>query len=140
MIRRWRDFARHESGASAIELALVLPIVVALLLLGANEWLQLRQTQDMSSALHTGARYYQEGGADDNAARTLALSAWPNAPQDASLAVTRTCKCGATVVACSTVCNGTDVPQTIITLTTRSTFEGMSGSSAQARQETVRVR
>lgn len=140
MMRRWRIFGRSESGAAAIELAFVLPILAALLLLGVNGWLQLSQSRDMSSALQTGARYYQEGGADDDAAKALALSAWRNPPTDASVTVSRTCTCGASAAACSDVCSDETTPKAFVTLSAQSTFKGFDKASQLSQQETVRVR
>lgn len=132
-------FAASESGAAAVEAAFVLPIMIGLVIFGADGWLHVRHAQNTSTALHAGARYYQEGGADDAAARTLALSAWPGRPQDASVTVARSCACGTTPVSCSTIC-GSDPPQTFVTLSAQSTFRGLHDESLVRQQEMIRVR
>lgn len=48
---------RHEDGASAVELALVLPLLVALLLGMINIGVILMQKASMNSAVRTGARF-----------------------------------------------------------------------------------
>lgn len=140
MNRFWRNFRSQDGGASAVEFALVLPLMVGLLLFGLNTWMQLSHTSDAETALHTGARYYQDGGSDDDAAKTLALASWPNRPSDAAMSVARSCACGVETVSCSTTCDGLKTPKTFITLTAQSTFRGFNGSSQIQRQETLRVR
>ena len=131
MIRR---LLRHDGGAAAVEFAFVLPIIVAVLLLGVDGWLRLSQARDMSGALQTAARYYQNGGSDDDAAKTLGLAAWGTAPSGATLTVSRACTCSGASSSCS-------APQTLITLSAQSTFSSLTGGSSQlSRQEVLRVR
>ncbi|CAN7359576.1 pilus assembly protein [Phenylobacterium sp. LjRoot225] len=140
MKRVWRSYGGDDSGASAVEFALVLPIVAALLLFGLDSWLRLSHAHDTTTALQTGVRYYQDGGADDEAARTLALSSWPNRPSDATLSINRSCTCSVQIVACTQTCDGVDPPQTHVTLIAQGTFRGMRGSDLLSQQETLRVR
>ena len=138
MIRR---LLRHDGGAAAVEFAFVLPIIVAVLLLGVDGWLRLSQARDMSGALQTAARYYPNGGSDDDAAKALGLAAWGTAPSGATLTVSRACTCSGASSSCTASCGNGSAPQTLITLSAQSTFSSLTGGSSQlSRQEVLRVR
>lgn len=139
-MRRLRALARDRRGVAAVEFALILPILVAVLILGVDGWLRITHANDMRTALQTGARYYQSGGADDTAAQQAALSAWPTPPTDATLTVSRTCMCGPSAAACSSLCGGSAPPSALITLSARGTFQGLTGTTPLAEDEVVRVR
>jgi Flp pilus assembly protein TadG len=129
-----------QRGHAAIELALVLPLLVALLVAGVDGWSQMRQASQMRSALQTGARYYQLGGTSDSIAQATALASWVNRPGDGALSVSRACLCGAATSACTAICADQSQPAIDITLTAAGTFSGTSFSRAMTQSEVVRVR
>lgn len=138
-MRRLRSFRSSDGGASAVEFALILPILAGVLLAGVEGWMRLTQVQNMTTALHTGARYYQEGGTEDDTARALAIDAWSPKPQDAKITVSRTCSCDGAASSCGSPCGGTSTPQTMIKLSAEGTFQGLSGSSMLKQEEILRV-
>lgn len=131
---------RDERGVAAIELALLAPVLAAILMLGVEGWLRIDQTLSMQGALQTGGRYYQMGGADDAAAVSLARSTWTNRPNDGEVTVARVCKCGEVVVACSSLCANADTPVALVNLSASATFVGLTGSHPLRQTEIVRVR
>jgi Flp pilus assembly protein TadG len=135
-----RRFRRDERGVAAMELALLAPVLVAIMMLGVEGWLHVDQTLSMQGALQSGGRYYQMGGADDAAAVTLARSTWTNRPTDGDVTVARVCKCGAVVVSCSSLCDNADTPVALVNLTATATFVGLTGSHPLRQTEIVRVR
>jgi Flp pilus assembly protein TadG len=139
MMRRialWRD----ERGAAAIEFALILPILVALMLLGVDGWMRINQQSAMRSALQTGARYYQGGGADDNAAAQLALQSWANAPTGATVTAARTCSCGGVGASCASQCAGSTLPAVNVTLTATANYAGLMNTAPLSASGSVRIR
>lgn len=140
MARLLQRFRRDERGVAAMELALLAPLLAAILMLGVEGWLRIDQTLSMQGALQTGGRYYQMGGADDAAAVNLARSTWTNRPNDGEVAVARVCKCGAVVVACSSLCANADTPVALVNLSASGTFVGLTGSHPLRQTEIVRVR
>jgi Flp pilus assembly protein TadG len=140
MIRALKRLAGDERGHAAIELALLLPVLVALLVVGVDGWTQMRQASQMRSALQTGARYYQLGGSSDTTAQATALASWVAPPPDAALNVSRACLCGTTANACTGVCPDQSQPAIDVTLTAAGTFTGTTYTRAMTQTEVVRVR
>jgi Flp pilus assembly protein TadG len=116
-------FRAHDGGGPAIEFALVLPIVITIMVMGIDGWQRLSATQNMAAALHAGARYYQEGGVEDDKAIDVSLASWAQAPDDAEITITR---------------DGSG-SQTNITLEAQSTFTGIKGAEVLKAKEVVRV-
>jgi Flp pilus assembly protein TadG len=131
----WRD----RRGISALEFSLVAPVLATVLILGWDGWMMFNQAVDMRTAVQTGARYYEIGGASDTAAQTQALAAWVNKPAGGAITVARACFCGATSANCSDTCVSGN-PSTYITLTATSTFSGALQSKALTEKEVLRVR
>ena len=139
-MRRLRTFATDRRGLAAMEFALIAPVIVAMLVFGVDGWLQGTQTSQVRTAMHTAARYYETGGNDDPTASAVALAAWVGKPGDASMSVVRSCTCGATPVACSTLCAGSNTPSAFITLTGGGTYSGLVHAHAISQSDVVRVR
>jgi Flp pilus assembly protein TadG len=125
MMRAFDQFRKDEGGGPAIEFGLVIPIVVAMLMLGVDGWLRMSHVQNAASALHAGARYYQQGGTEDDDAVAVTLAAWAHAPDDAEISITRE--------------SSGSPEQTFVTIKATSTFTGLKGSEPMTEQEVVRV-
>ncbi len=139
-MRRLTRALKDDRGVAAIEFALILPILAALVLLGIEGWLRINQVSQMRSALQTGSRYYQSGGSDDSAAAQLALQSWNNAPADATVSTSRSCSCGGVGASCSSLCSGTTPPDVYVTLTASGAFSDLMGNQPLSESGVVRVR
>jgi len=139
-MRVLRACLRDRTGAAALEFALIMPLLAALLLLAADGWLRTSQVSNMRAALQTGTRYYQTGGTDDELARVLALQAWTHSPGDAALTVVRSCTCGDIPSTCSSLCSNSDPPSAFINLSATGTFAGLVKTTPLAQHEVLRVR
>lgn len=139
-LRLWGAFRDDAQGLAALEFALIAPLMAGLLLAGADGWLRISQHNDMRTALHSGARYYQAGGSDDAAANSLAMAIWASRPSDGTLQVTRSCACGAAPIVCSALCSGSNPPAAYVTLTASGTFDGVLNSRRLSDSEVIRVR
>lgn len=140
MTRLFFRLAKDRSGIAAMEFALIAPFLVALLVVGADGWLRTSQLSGMRSALQSGMRYYQLGGSDDTAAQALAMRSWTPLPVDGAATVARSCACGSTPLACTSLCAGSNPPSVFITLTTTGTFSGLMQSRALSQNAVLRVR
>ncbi|MFC3070071.1 TadE/TadG family type IV pilus assembly protein [Phenylobacterium soli] len=132
----WRD----RRGVTAIEFALIAPVLASVLILGWDGWMMISQSLDMRTAVQTGARYYQVGGTDDTAAQTAALAAWPHRPANASFSLARACACGGAATSCSSACTAGQTPTTTVTLTASSAFDGAIQHRSLKETEVIRVR
>jgi Flp pilus assembly protein TadG len=140
MMRRLRAFAADRRGLAAMEFALIAPVLVTVLVLGVDGWLQGTQTSQVRAAMHTGSRYYETGGNDDTVAQTVALAAWTSKPADGVMSVARACTCGATPIACNTLCAGSNPPSAFITMSATATYSGLVHTHAISQSDVVRVR
>lgn len=133
-------FVRHRGGASAIEFAVVTPVLAGLLIAGTDAWLLINRKQDMHAAINAGAHYYMGGGTDDPTAQSISLNGWPNAPSDAKVSIARACTCGGAAAGCSTLCAATQqAPEIRVTLNATTYWNGLHPAPL-SEAETVRVR
>lgn len=135
-----RAFGRHRGGASAIEFAIVTPILAGLVISGFDAWQMINRKQDMHAAVNAGAHYYMGGGSDDPTAQTISLNGWPNRPSDGQVSISRACSCAGAGADCSTLCAATQqAPEIRVTLTAQSQWNGLHPAPL-SESETVRVR
>lgn len=137
---RFARFASDVRGVAALEFALIAPLLVTLVIVGADTWLNVSQNEDMRTALQSGARYYQTGGSDDPTAQLVTQQAWSSRPADGAVSVARSCTCGSTPADCSTPCPGSNPPSVFLTLTAQGTFTGLLKSRVLSQNDVVRVR
>jgi Flp pilus assembly protein TadG len=135
-----RKFLRQNGGASAVEFAIISPILAGLVIYGFDAWQLINKKQDMHAAVNAGAHYYMGGGEDDPTAQSISLNGWPNLPSDGKVAINRACFCAGVGSGCSTLCAATQqAPEIHITLTATSQWNGLQ-PAALSEAETVRVR
>lgn len=136
-----------DSGAAAVEFALVVPILCLVLLGIIDGWSFVTSSLSMRAGVKTAANLVIEGAADDAATQAVALSSWENHPEGAQVTLGRTYMCGSTVVDASTLCNGgTKVPSIYVNIRATATwtppfiFDAFSVSREIGHQEVIRVR
>ncbi|HTI66064.1 MAG TPA: hypothetical protein VL460_00805 [Caulobacteraceae bacterium] len=134
------SFGRDRAGVAAVELALIAPVIAAMALVSYEVWQVAARTEDMRTALQTGAQYYMNGGTSDTAAQALAISSWENAPPDAAVGVSRACVCGQAAQVCTLLCSDGAPPASIITLSATATRPQAMFSKTISTQRVVRVR
>ena len=78
----WSGFIADRRGVAALEMALITPAIAGVALLSFEVWQAAGRAADMRTALKAGAQYYMNGGSDDTAARSMAISAWERKPAD----------------------------------------------------------
>ncbi|AZO58498.1 MAG: pilus assembly protein [Mesorhizobium sp.] len=139
-------FRKNRSGAAAVEFALVLPVLCVALFGIADGWSYVTSSMAMRAGVKTAANLLLAGGGDDTAVQAAALASWEKKPSDAAITVTRTYKCGTTVVTSSTTCAGSKVPSIYVQIQASGTwvppftFGVFPGNSALSHQQVVRVR
>jgi Flp pilus assembly protein TadG len=140
-------FFRHNGGVSAVEFALIAPMLIALLASIVTGWTYSNQLMKMRTAVKSGANYVLQGGVDLDSAKNAVLMSWSTKPGDATVQVVRQCTCSGTVSACSTVCAGNgSIPNMSVIITATGSvdmplYDLFATAKVQAsRQENIRVR
>jgi len=135
-----RRFLRHSGGASAVEFAILSPVLAGLLIWGFDAWQLINRKQDMHASINAMAHYYMGGGDDDPTAQSIGMNGWPNTPGDAALSIARACSCAGGASDCNTVCAATQqAPEVRVTMTAKTQWNGLH-PAALSEAETVRVR
>lgn len=135
-----QSFARDERGASAVELALIAPLL-AVLTLGVAEFGHLTfQRTDMHGAIRSGSQYVLNGGRDLEVAREIVLRSWSTMPDDGQVQATRFCLCSNVEHACNAPCTDNSVPEAYIQLSARATLGGVTIGYGHSANDAVRIR
>jgi Flp pilus assembly protein TadG len=141
MRRGLLSFLRDRRGVSAVEFALISPIVAGLLVFAWDGWQAANAQMKMRNALQAGAEYVMTGQADDNTAKAVVSNYWAGKPTGAAVTVVRACKCGGADNVCTGLCpNTTTPPSVFVTLTASGTGQGLFKSRSLSQQLVVRVR
>jgi len=133
-------FARDRRGASAVEFALISP-VLAITLLGIAEIGQVvYQRTDMHGALRSGGQYVLNGGRDLAVAREIVVRSWTAMPDDAVVETTRFCLCSNVAHACNSPCSGGSVPEAYISISAEATLGGIVFEYGDEADDAIRIR
>ena len=134
------SFARNRRGASAVEFALISPLL-AIALLGIAEVGQVAyQRTDMHGALRSGGQYVLNGGRDLAVAREIIVRSWSAMPEDARVEATRFCLCGSLAHACNSPCSGGSVPEAYISFSAHATLGGIVVDYGDSADDSIRIR
>ena len=135
-----RSFLKDRSGAAAVEFAIIVPVLVALVMGLMLVWEPAVANMRMRAAVHAGATYVRQGGADDTRIRSVVAEAWQDRAAGSVISVSRQCLCGAAAQACTTICADQRPPSVYVTVrATSQQPERTFGKNLDA-SEVVRVR
>lgn len=129
-----------ERGASAVEMALILPILAAVVVLSSEGFLLMRTVTSMRSAVDSGAKLVMAGEANAGDVRTAVFTAWTNKPASPTVTVTRTCECAGVVQAACGICPDNTASQIFYTIQAQGRFTGTNFAQDIQRTQVVRVR
>jgi len=137
LLSRW---LKDRSGAAAVELALVTPMLAVVLAGIASYAPELDKVHKMREAVSSGSLYVMTGVTDPTAIRNMALKAWTGRTESDSVAVTQWCACAGVTGSCNTLCADNTVPLAYTRISASSQYSGVAGVQALAAQQTVRTR
>lgn len=129
---------RDDEGGSAVEFALVAPVLVAVLAGLSVAWGEITAAARMRSAVHAGAVYLRAGGIDMAVVRTVVERSWEKRPEESEITVTESCTCGAAAGVCTALCPSGDPPLVYVEI--RATTGDPDRMLGRTIAEVVRVR
>lgn len=135
-----RALLRDRNGNSAIEFALIAPVLAALMVAAADLAHIAFERSDMQGAARAGSQYFMAGGTDLERARTIIEAGWGSMPDTARVVVTRTCECGGTEAACNLLCPDQSVPVSYANIEIQSEINGVFVDFYDTASDKVRVR
>ena len=131
---------RDKRGTSAVEFALIAPVLAGVVVALADVNAMSMGATNMQTAVRAGAQYAMAGGTDPAVAQTKADAAWTRKPGGGTIAASRVCKWSGTAQACNTPCASTNQwPEMYMTVTATGHFGGNFYSMDKTITETVRV-
>ena len=108
--------------------------------MSASVWDIGMRKQNMNGALKLAAQYYMNGGQDDVAAKSIAMSSWQNKPETTTFNVIRICRCGPSVAVCTGLCADSTPPAVFVHLSATATSASALMAPSQTGVEELRVR
>lgn len=141
MIRSFtKRFLTAREGVSAVEFALVAPVLLISMLGVVDIGNVVYQRADMESALRAGIQYFMNGGDDLNKAETVVNQSWTTKPDSVTVVAEKYCMCGTVQHACNTLCDDDTYPDSYNRLTATATLQGILTDGNYNVQQSVRVR
>lgn len=136
----FKRFARDTKGVSAVEFALVSPVLLITLLGVVDIGNVVYQRADMESALRAGVQYFMNGGDNLDKAEDVVNISWTTKPDGVTIAAERFCMCEAVEHACNELCDDGTYPQSFNRLRATATFPGILMESGHSAEQSIRVR
>jgi Flp pilus assembly pilin Flp len=142
-----RHIFKEKSGAAAVELAVVSPLLCIVLLGIVDGWSHSNHTMNMRAAVKAGANYVMQGGTSEALTQDVAMLAWTKPPADASVRVEQVCYCGTVAAQCDVLCSSNGKPPSgYFRIVARATWTPpvpvrlVLEESKSEQSETIRVR
>lgn len=136
----WRRLWRDDRGVSAVEFALVAPVLLMCLVGIYDIGTMIYKRADMQSALRSGTQYFMNGGDDLAKAESIVEQAWTTKPDQVTVEAERFCQCGEQVHACNVLCDDDSYPASYKRLRAMATIEGVLGDTDYSASQAIRVR
>lgn len=130
---------RARQGAAAVEFAIVVPFLAAMLIGVVQYGGMIIANQQMHDGVSAAAVYVMRGGSDATNIKSIAKSTWPHAPSDASVSVSQGCSCAGTTQSCTLLCADGSYPQAFTSISATGTYTGVWGSQSMSTTQVVRT-
>lgn len=134
-----RRLSQATRGAAAVEFAIVVPFLAAMLIGVIQYGGMIIANQQMHDGVSAAAVYVMRGGSDATNIQSIATSTWPNPPSDAKVTVSQFCSCAGVTSSCSSQCPDLSYPQGYTTIAATGTYTGVWGNQAMSTTQTVRT-
>jgi Flp pilus assembly protein TadG len=124
-------------GTAAVEFALVLPVLAAIVILMPDVTEAAVGAMNMDGAVRAGIQFAMNGSTNTNTIKTYANNNWISKPGNATMNSTLACYCDSSVISCGQPCNGTT--SSYITVAASATVGGTVISLPLSKSQRVRV-
>lgn len=136
----WKRLARDRSGVTAIEFALVAPMMAAAMILTLDVSLWVVNRTRMHSAIRAGIQYLMDYGRDTDQLENIVLQSWPERPANANVQTEHYCLCADARHACNVLCADESAPESYFSINATGTLEGFWSDRELSATEDLRVR
>lgn len=137
ILARWLG---DKSGAAAVEMALVAPLLATIVAGIATYAPQLAVVHAMRDGVSTAAQYVMTGGTDPNAIQSVASSAWTGKQISDSVAVSQWCTCLGVTSSCNTLCSDSSVPLGWTQISASTIYASPLGNKTFTATQLIRTR
>jgi Flp pilus assembly protein TadG len=138
-IRRLKTLFTSSSGVAAVEFALVLPILAAIVITLPDLSQAATGVMQMEGAARASIQYAMGGGTDMTQAQTIGLNAWADKPTGATLTASQSCQCAGAAGTCGQPCPDGSIPQTFFQVVASGHMGGSVVSFDKSITRTVRL-
>jgi len=136
----FRRLRGDRKGTSAVEFALLAPVLAFAMVAAADLANMAFERSDMLGAVRSGTQYFMAGGTDLERARTIVESSWTSMPDNALIEVTRECECGGAPAQCNLLCADQSVPYSYAIIEVKANIGGIFVDVYHEAGDKVRVR
>jgi Flp pilus assembly protein TadG len=137
--RQITRLAAATGGAAAVEFALVLPFLAALVVGVAQYGGMVIAYEQMHDGVESGAMYIERGGSVMTTAQDVSLGAWANKPSDAAVTATHYCVCAGVTSSCTSLCSDNTYPQAYTQIVATGTYSGLYANQSMTTTHTIRT-
>ena len=131
---------RNRSGVSAVEFALIAPLLGFLVLATVDAVNFAGSYTAMQRGERAGIQYFMNGGTNLDAVKGIVGVAWKNPPSNYTVTAQKVCKCGNAQAMCGlAICVNGAAYSANMTITASGTVQGLLMSLPESKSETVRV-
>ena len=134
-----RRLARRADGAAAVEFAIAMPFLSAMLLGVVQYGGMIVANQQMHDGVANAAVYVMRGGTDATTIQSVAMSTWPNKPSDAAVSVAQSCSCAGVAAVCTSQCADGSYVQKFTTISATGTYTGLFANRSMSTAQVVRT-
>lgn len=136
----WKRLARDRSGVTAIEFALVAPMMAAALVLTLDVSLYVVNRTRMHSGIRAGIQYLMDNGRNLDQLESIVSQSWSEKPANANIETERYCLCSDTRHVCNVLCADDSAPESYFSISASGTLKGLMSDRELAATEELRVR
>ena len=136
----WKRLAKDRSGVTAIEFAMVAPMMAAAMVMTLDVSLYVVNRTRMHSGIRAGIQYLMDNGRDLTQLETIVATSWSEKPANYNIETERYCLCSDVRHVCNVLCADDSAPESYFSISATGTLEGLVSDRELSATEELRVR